>query len=63
MAHQPRKTEEDEEEADDNEVELRMSGSFDFGDHGGGAAVGVGTVGPFGAVGVLENLWRGVQLR
>ena len=36
-AYRPRKTEEGEED-DNNEVELRMPGSFDFGDHGGGAA-------------------------
>ena len=40
---QLRKTEE-------GEVELRMPGSFDFGDHGV-------TVGPVGAVGMLGNLW------
>ena len=50
---QPRETGEDE-------VELRMPGSLDFGDHGGGAAhemPGAGTVDPVGAVGMLGNLW------
>jgi len=37
MAYWPRKTEEGEED-DNNKVELRMPGSFDFGDHSGGAA-------------------------
>jgi len=36
MAYPPRKTEEEEE--DDDEVELRIPRSFDFGDHGDGAA-------------------------
>jgi len=40
-------------------VELRMPGSFDFGDQGGGAAgetPGAGTVDPFDAVSMLGNL-------
>ena len=59
---QPRNTLEDEEE-----VELRMPGSLDFGfaDPGGAAheTPGVGTVDPFDAVGVLRNLWRRMQVR
>ena len=51
---QPRNMEEEEE--------LRMPGSFDFGYQGGGGAVGempgAGTVNPFDAVGMLGNLWR-----
>ena len=37
-AYQPRKIEKDEEAKEDDEVELHILGSFDFGDHGGGAA-------------------------
>jgi len=59
-ASQPRNMEEDEEE------ELRMPGSFDFGDQGGGTAgeaPGAGTVDPFDAVGMLGNLWQRMQVR
>ena len=68
-ASQPRIMEEDEEDEGEGEgegEELRMPGSFDFGDQGGGAvreAPGVGTVDPFDAVGVLANLWRRMQVR
>jgi len=60
-----RRTEEDEEDGDE-EVELRMPGSFDFGDQGGGAAretPGASTVDSFDAVGMLWNLWWRMQVR
>ena len=55
-----RRTEEEVEE-----VELRMPGSFDFGDHDSGVvgAASVGTVDPFDAVRTLGNLWRRMQVR
>ena len=62
-AYRPRKTEEEEE---DDEVDLRVPGSFDFGNQGGGAGCetpGAGTVDPFDAVGMLANLWRRMQVR
>jgi calcium/calmodulin-dependent protein kinase I len=66
-AFQLRKTEEEEEEEDDDEaVELRIPGSFSFGNVGGGAAQGAGGAGtddPFDAVGMLGSLWRCMQLR
>ena len=57
--------EEDEEEEEGGEVELRTPGPFDFGDHSGAAddTPGVDTVEPFDAVGMLENLWREMQLK
>ena len=48
------------EEEEEEEVELCMPGSFDFGHHGGGDAretPGAETVDPFDAVGMLGNLW------
>lgn len=46
-------------------VELRMRGSFDFGDRGNGVArqAGVGTIDLFDAIGMLGNLWRRMQMR
>lgn len=46
-------------------VELRMPGSFDFGDRSSPAArlAGVGTIDLFDAVGMLGNLWRRMQMR
>jgi hypothetical protein len=46
---------------DDEEVELRMPGSFDFGNNDGGVP-GAATVDPFDAVSMLRNLWRHMQL-
>ena len=46
---------------DDEEVELRMPGSFDFGNNDGGVA-GAAPVDPFDAVSMLGNLWRHMQL-
>jgi len=46
--------------------ELRIPGSFDFGDQGSGAGretPGAGTIDPFDAVGMLTNLWRQMQVR
>jgi len=63
-ASQPRNMEEEEE--DEEEEELRIPGSFDFGDQGGGAGretPGAGTVDPFDAVSMLANLWRRMQVR
>ena len=59
-ASQPRKTEDDVGDDDDDEVLLHVPASFDVEDHGGGVArrAGAETVGPFGAVGMLRNLWR-----
>jgi len=57
-----RRAEEDEGEEEDEEVGLRMPGSFDFEDHDTDAAR-VGTVDPFDAVHMLGNLgWR-MQVR
>jgi hypothetical protein len=42
-----------EEDDDDEEVDLRIPGSFSFENVGGGAAEGVGTDDPFDAVGML----------
>jgi hypothetical protein len=53
---------EDEEDEKDEEVELRMPGSFDFEDNDTGAAH-AGTVDPFDAVCTLGNLWRRMQVR
>ena len=52
---QPRKTEEDAEDDEDEEVLLRIPGSFNFEDHGGGAerGAGAGIVNQFDAVGIL----------
>jgi hypothetical protein len=47
---------------EDEEVELRMPGSFDFEDHDSGA-VRARTVDPFDTVGILGNLWRRMQVR
>jgi len=44
-----------EEDEENEEVDLRMPGSFDFEDHDTGASR-AGTVGPFDAVGMLGNL-------
>jgi hypothetical protein len=52
----------DADEEEDEEVELRMPGSFDFEDHDSGAAR-AGTVDPLDAVGMLGNLWRRMQVR
>jgi len=63
-ASQPLNMEEGEE--DEEEEELRMPGSFDFGDQGGGAAgetPGADTVDPFDAVSMLGNLWWRMQVR
>jgi hypothetical protein len=46
----------------DEEVELRMPGSFDFENHDSGVAR-AGTVDPLDAVGMLGNLWRRMQVR
>ena len=46
---------------DDEEVELRMPGSFEFGNNDGGVA-SMATVDPFDAVSMLGNLWRHMQL-
>jgi len=55
-----------EDDDDDDEVELRIPGSFDLGDAGGGGAgagIHAGTASPCDTVGVLENLWRRMQLK
>jgi hypothetical protein len=57
-----RRAEEDEADEKDEEVELRMPGSFDFEDNNTGAAR-AGTVDPFDAVRTLGNLWRCMQVR
>ena len=51
-----------EEDEENEEVELRMPGSFDFEDHDTGASR-AGTVDPFVAVGMLGNLWQRMQVR
>jgi len=56
----------EEGEEDEEEEKLHIPGSFDFGDQGGGAGretLGVGTVNPFDAVGMLANLWQWMQMR
>jgi hypothetical protein len=67
VAFEPRKMEEEDDEEDDGEeVELRIAGSFIFENVGGGAAQaagGAGTADAIDAVGMLGNLWRGMQLR
>ena len=63
-ASQPRNMEEDKK--DEEEEELCMSGSFNFGDQGGGAGretPGAGTVDPFDAIGMLANLWWRMQVK
>ena len=55
-----RRAEEGEEEEKDEEVELRIPGSFDFDDT---SAARAGTVDPFDAVRTLGNLWRCMQVR
>jgi len=57
-ASQPPKTEENTEGGEDEEILPCIPRSFDFEDHGGGAALGAGagTINPFNAVGVLGNL-------
>jgi len=60
VAFQPRNMEEEEEE------ELHIPRSFDFGDQGSGAGremPGAGTVDPFDAIGMLANLWQRMQVR
>jgi len=62
-SYQPRKAEEGEKVVE--VVKPRAAGSFDFGDHGGGAAcetLGAGAVDPLD-VGMLGNLWQRMQLR
>ena len=65
MASHSRNSQEDEE--GEEEVELRMPGSFDFGfaDPGGAACEtpGAGTVDPFDAVGVPGNPRRRMEAR
>jgi hypothetical protein len=46
----------------DEEVELRMPGLFDFENHDSGVAR-AGTVDRFDAAGMLWNLWRRMQVR
>jgi len=62
-ASQPCKTEGGCGDDEDKEV-LRIPGSLDFESHSGGAACGTGavTIDPFGAVGMLGNLWWRMQL-
>jgi hypothetical protein len=51
-----------ERRSDEDDEELRMPGSFDFGNNDGGVA-GAATVDPFDAVSMLGNLWRHMQLK
>ena len=64
-APQLRKTEEDAEgdhlHERSNMVSPRIPGSFDFEDYGGAAHAG--TVDPFDAVGIIDDLRRRMQLR
>jgi hypothetical protein len=57
-----RRVEGDEDEGEDEEVELRILGSFDFENHDSGATR-AGAVDSFDAVGMLGNLWRRMQVR
>jgi hypothetical protein len=66
-AFEPRKAEEGEDE-EDEVLEIRMPGSFDFGNSGAAAPVAGAvevptTVDPLDVVGVLGNLWGRMQLR
>jgi hypothetical protein len=50
---------------EDEEVELRIPGSFDFEGHGNGVvgAAAVGTIDPFNAVRTFGNSWWHMQVR